>query len=52
MDDSKEVKKCQQCKIDPGTDAHTCPYKEDIKGDYETKCNCCDDCKRQCRMSI
>lgn len=31
---------------------HTCPYAEDIAGDYETLCNCCDNCQGECAMDI
>lgn len=31
---------------------HTCPYAEEIGGDYETLCNCCDDCQGECCMDI
>ncbi len=27
---------------------HACPYKEDVHGDIETACNCCDKCKQNC----
>lgn len=35
-----------------GESSHTCPFKEEINGDSETECNCCDDCKHQCAMDI
>lgn len=47
-----EVKVCQRCHIQPGVDDHTCPYNEDINGDYESKCNCCADCTHECCMDI
>ena len=31
---------------------HTCPYREDINGDYETLCSCCSECTHQCLMDI
>jgi len=31
---------------------HTCPFSEEIHGDCETTCNCCDDCQHECAMDI
>lgn len=31
---------------------HTCPFKEDIHGDYDALCNCCEDCADHCRDDI
>ena len=31
---------------------HTCPYAEEIAGDYETLCTCCDECETQCCQDI
>lgn len=33
-------------------DLHTCPYKEDINGDYESLCNCCSACRNECAKDI
>lgn len=31
---------------------HTCPYSEDIAGDFETLCNCCVECQNSCTAEI
>lgn len=31
---------------------HTCPYEEDINGDYQTKCYCCAYCEDACAGDI
>ena len=31
---------------------HTCPFKEDVHGDYETLCDCDDEQTRQCDLNI
>jgi len=31
---------------------HTCPYAEEIHGDYETLCDCGEEQQRQCAMDI
>ncbi len=31
---------------------HTCPYKEDVRGDCESTCNCCPYCTKQCARDI
>lgn len=31
---------------------HTCPYAEEICGDYETLCTCTEEQEYQCRMDI
>lgn len=39
----------------PAKDAlppHTCPYSEDIDGDFETLCTCCDRCSDECAADI
>ncbi len=35
-----------------GEPPHPCPYSEEIHGDSETLCTCCDDCQYQCAMAI
>lgn len=54
MDDKKVeiiVEYCDNCgKVTEG--CHTCPYNEDINDDYDSLCNCCDDCSYQCIMNI
>lgn len=43
----------EECICNPNlADEHTCPYKEDIDGDYETLCSCCDFCIRNCMDNI
>jgi hypothetical protein len=37
--------KCKGC---VGVKPHGCPYAQEIHGDYETLCNCCDECAQQC----
>ena len=47
------VLKCFRCgKEDDSVIESTCPYKEDIGGDYETLCVCCYDCRSECVMEI
>jgi hypothetical protein len=31
---------------------HTCPYREDVLGDYKTLCDCDHDATHQCKMDI
>jgi hypothetical protein len=31
---------------------HTCPYAEEIHGDYETLCDCDEERTRQCAMDV
>jgi hypothetical protein len=31
---------------------HTCPYKEDVHGDYETLCDCDEESTYQCAQDI
>jgi hypothetical protein len=39
---------------DPVQDSnlHTCPYAEEIHGDYETLCDCDEEATRQCAMDV
>ena len=31
---------------------HTCPFSVEIHDDYDTLCNCCEECEYQCAMDI
>jgi hypothetical protein len=57
---TKDEKK-EECKIKCGgwkdcqndsAEDHTCPFSEEINGDCESLCNCCDDCTHECAMDI
>lgn len=43
---------CQRCQKEMGVDDHTCPFAEDVNGDSETLCNCCDSCRGECADCI
>ena len=50
---SEEDTKNHSCKCgDTSIEEHTCPFSEEIHGDSETLCNCCDECTYQCAMDI
>ena len=34
------------------TIAHKCPYQMDINDDHNYRCNCCDNCTKECGMDI
>ena len=37
----------------PATDEpHGCPYQEDVNGNDEEICTCCEDCEHECAMDI
>ena len=42
---------CPRCKR-VGQEEHPCPYAEEINGDYEFRCTCCDECRHECLMDI
>lgn len=47
--------KADQSKCGCGADGmpyHTCPFKEEIYGDAETLCNCCEGCEHECAMDV
>jgi hypothetical protein len=31
---------------------HTCPFAEDVNGDSESLCTCCEHCEDDCAMDI
>jgi hypothetical protein len=31
---------------------HACPFKEEIRGDETTLCECCENCTNQCARDI
>lgn len=31
---------------------HPCPFKEEIHGDEDALCTCCEDCAHECAMDI
>lgn len=35
-----------------GEAPHTCPFKAEIGDDYESECNCCDECQGECAMEV
>ena len=39
---------CENCKKNPATEPHTCPYAEDINDDHTTLCTCCEECEHEC----
>jgi len=41
-----------KCGINHKTDWHSCPYDEDMNGNYEKNCRCCSDCTHNCAMDI
>jgi len=49
--EDKEEKMCK-CGRNPAEEPHTCPYSEEIGGNSETLCTCCEDCRHECAMDI
>lgn len=47
----EEPTSCDRCNS-PSFELHTCPFAVDIHGDYESLCNCCENCTHQCAMDI
>lgn len=43
---------CERCRKNEAAPVHLCPYLEDIEGDAETLCDCCDECARECSDDI
>ena len=43
---------CCKCRTIDSTEEHTCPYKTEIHDDFETMCNCCTDCTRECADDV
>lgn len=43
---------CPRCEKNHSVEDHSCPYSEEIHGDYDSLCNCCEDCERQCAIDI
>jgi hypothetical protein len=44
--------KCEGCGKAAPEEPHPCPFRQEIHGDDETLCNCCDDCVHECAMDI
>lgn len=42
---------CPECG-GPGTDAHPCPFEEDVNNDDKKLCNCCITCENNCARDI
>lgn len=41
------------CGIYVGVDNyHTCPFAEEVRGDFESLCNCCESCSYNCAMDV
>lgn len=43
---------CQHCCRNVGTEPHPCPYKEEVKKDAISTCNCCAVCTRECADDV
>ncbi len=43
---------CSHCETRPREEDHTCPFAEDVNGDFDSLCDCCDDCTHECAMDI
>ncbi len=41
----------KRCSHEP-TEAHSCPYEEDVNEDPDFRCTCCAACTHECGMSI
>lgn len=44
--------KCLKCSNLGTLDLHSCPFSEEITGNYAEDCNCCADCRGNCAMEI
>ena len=40
------------CRGHASAEAHACPFREEIRGDYETLCHCCEACVIECQGDI
>lgn len=52
--EKRKVRSSRMCKCGRNKKAspHTCPYDEDMHGDYYSTCTCCYDCERSCAGDI
>lgn len=46
------IQLCGRCNKNKASEWHTCPYNEEINEDYETQCNCCEECMSECADDI
>ena len=46
--EDEEMQSCEHEVLEP----HTCPFREDVNGDYTTLCTCCEKCQHECAMDI
>ena len=38
--------------IKPDWPGHPCPYAEDVDGETNSECNCCEGCTKECARDI
>lgn len=52
--ENRKLRPSRMCKCgrNKASKPHTCPYNEDMYGDYYNLCRCCPDCERTCAMDI
>jgi len=43
---------CTACGRNPSTEPHICPFADEINGNRETLCTCCDECAQNCADDI
>jgi hypothetical protein len=41
-----------KCGDEPSEPPHVCPFAEEIYGDTETLCTCCEKCQHECAMDV
>lgn len=51
-DEAKKVELCEACEKNPAKAPHSCPFATEMGGFDSEHCNCCDECRLQCRMDI
>lgn len=46
------MKMCDRCGKNPAQEMHPCPFSEEVHGDSETLCDCCEECEGSCADDV
>jgi hypothetical protein len=53
LEDFKTMFVESKCRCgEEGQKPHICPFQQDVNGNEEDFCNCCEDCQYNCAMDI
>lgn len=47
-----ETEMCENCGKNPATEPHPCPFDQEIEGNDDDVCTCCETCQEDCEIDV